>query len=149
MYGASPEGRRCRYGTSDPGWNAFPPPPCSYRVHIVRVREENMTGGWRRCDTVLSRCYYGRWRSLHAERRCEREWTRCISIRQKRHEKLNMFNFSGGSPRSSRITADEWRMSGDWIRCIHVPRRSMAEYRTAMNRRCVNGALVEIKWSRS
>ena len=84
---------------------------------------------------MLSRCYHGRWRSLHGERRREREWTRSISNRHDRHEKLNMFNFSGGSPRSSRITADEWRMTGDWIRCQHVSPTDPRDVNTIATRR--------------
>ena len=60
-----------------------------HRVKNALVRDNTVLH--RRYPPDVTRCYHGCWRSLHGERRCEREWTRSIS---NRHEKLNMFNFS-------------------------------------------------------
>ena len=76
-------------------------------------------------NTVLSRCYHGRWRSLHGERRWEREWTRSISHR---HKNLTWLIFLTVPPRSSQITADDWGSNTVLTRSS----RSMAECRTAM-----------------
>ena len=79
----------------------------------------------RRYPPVVTRCYHGRWRSLHGEWRCEREWTRSISFPA-------VFTDHCG------WVTDDWGLNTVLTRSS----RSMAECRTAMNCRCVNGAYV-------
>ena len=108
-HGASQEGRRRRIGTPLMGSCWFR----HLRVAIPCSHREGLGGNYDAPDNGgVTQCYLRRWRSLHcSERHCEREGTQSISNRQDRHEKLNMFNFSGGSPLSSRITADDWGLN--------------------------------------
>ena len=62
-----------------------------HRVKTANIRDN--TALWPADNGGVTRCYHGHWRSLHGERRCEREWTRSISHRHFHQDKLNMIFF--------------------------------------------------------
>ena len=91
----------------------------------------------RRSQHGVITLYHGRWRSLHGERRCEREWTQFISNCHDRHENLNMVSLLA-VPRGLHGSL---RMSDGWLGIEYGVNTFLAEHGGMPNRRYVNGAL--------